>query len=127
MGRLHDYQGYLQVNLLDLLRLVLALALKRLGGGGVDPAQLEVAGEVDGVERAVGLSLEGLHVAVEVDHEVVPRALPEARAGRLHEEGPQLGLGSAGREDDPALGLRGAGRTLVRSLRTSSMFQERPG
>lgn len=86
-----------------------------------------MAGDVDGVERAIGLSLEGLDVAVEVDYEVVPGAFLVSGAGRLHEEWLDLSLGGVWREDDSALGLSGEARTLVRSLRTSSMFQERPG
>lgn len=86
-----------------------------------------MAGEVDGVQRAVGLPLEGLHVAVKVHHQVVPGALLEAQAGRLHEEGLDLSLGGGGGEDDSALGLGERVGTFVRSLRTSSTFQERPG
>lgn len=110
-----------------LLRLVFGLVLEGLGGGGVDPPQLEVPSHVDAVQRTVGLPLERLDVAVEVHHEVVPGALLVGHCGGLHEEGLDLYLAAGGREDDPALGLRRRGVTLVRSLMTSSTFQERPG
>jgi hypothetical protein len=101
--------------------------LEGLGRGGVDPPQFEVASHVDTVKGAVGLSLEGLNVAVEVDHEVIPGAFLVGNCRCLHEERLDLYLIAGGGEDDPAFGLGRAGVTLVRSLMTSSMFQERPG
>ena len=66
---------YLQVHLFQLLRLALALPLERFPWGCVYASQFEVPGHVDAVEGAEGLSLEGGHVAVEVDAEVVPWVL----------------------------------------------------
>lgn len=82
--------------------------------------------EHDAVQTAVGLSLEGLHVAVEVDHEVVPLPLAVSPAGSLDEEGFDFGLPRGGGEHHSAFGLGGGRRTLVRSLMTSSMLQGMP-
>ena len=86
-----------------------------------------MASDVYRVERAVSLSLERLDVTVEVDNEVVPCAFPEPRTRSLYEERFDLCLGGGGRENNPALSLCGGESTLVRSLRTSSIFQESPG
>jgi hypothetical protein len=45
-----------------------------------------MACEVDGVQRAVGLSLECFDVAVEVDYEVIPYSLFEVLGVCFHEK-----------------------------------------
>ncbi len=107
--------------------LALALALERFPCGGVNASQFEMPGEVDGVEGAEGLPLEGGDVAVEVDAEVVPGVLLPSRKRGLYEKGLRFCFGAAGREDHSAFGLHAEGRTLVRSERTSSRPHGRPG
>jgi hypothetical protein len=73
--------------LLDFLRLVVALVFEGFRSGCIDPPHFEMASEVDGIEGAVSLALEGFDVAVEVHDAVVPGAFLEAAAGSLDEEG----------------------------------------
>jgi hypothetical protein len=86
-----------------------------------------MASEVDGIEGAVGLALEGLDVAVEIHDAVVPGAFLEAATGSLNEEGLDFCFICSGRKYDSSLGLCVKMGTLVKSLITSSIFQDSPG
>ena len=57
--------------------MVLTFSLNGLARACVDSSKFEMACEVDGVQRAVGLSLECFDVAVEIDYEVIPYSLFE--------------------------------------------------
>jgi hypothetical protein len=66
-----------------------------------------MAGEVDGIQGAVGLSLERSDVTVQIDCQVVPRVLLEPRTRRLYEERLYLVLARRRGQDYAAFGLRG--------------------
>lgn len=74
----------------------LALALQRFPCGRVYASQFEMPGQVDGVEGAEGLPLEGGHVAVEVDAEVVPGVLLPSRKWGFYEKGLHFCFGAVG-------------------------------
>ena len=71
---------YLQADRLDFLWLsgILNGRLSR-----EDPPQLEVARDVDGIERPVGLALEGADEAVQVHDKIIPDPLLDKWAGVL--------------------------------------------
>lgn len=118
--------GYLQTYLGSLLLIPLLADVEGNRRAREYSFDFEVSRDREGVEWAICLSLEGFDEAIEINDEIVPASLLIATACGLYEEGLDLCLGGCRWKHDSPFGLHGFRCTLVRSLTTSSMLQEKP-
>lgn len=115
--------SYLQIDLLDLLRLVLTLSFHRFRSGCVDSSQSEMATQVNSIQRTISLTFECSHITVKIYCQVVPWVLFETQAWRLYEKWLNFSFSSRRRKNDAPFSLYCKGSTLVKSETTSSILQ----